>query len=300
MSAVEAAVAVADAYGVHCEDPVVLREAWHVLVHLRPWPVVARVTSGAPGVDPADVERELTVAWHAARAGAPVVPPSDLLPPGPHRHDGHTVVFWRYLVQAGRLDATAAGRGLRTIHDSLADYDGELPRAGRAEEVRAMLRAFAPSDDAEILCELASRELPDGQALHGDAHLFNCIQTTAGPIWHDLETACRGPVNTTSPPSYWKTARTGQIPKPGVPSPHMEASTRSSSIRHSRSTPPGSQLRSWLRSLAAQTPRPPSTGSCGSCDASAARPALHSLDGRAATRQEAAAANTIRDLAFVF
>jgi Ser/Thr protein kinase RdoA (MazF antagonist) len=29
--------------------------------------------------------------------------------------------------------------------------------------------------------------------LHGDAHLFNCIQTTAGPIWHDLETACRGP-----------------------------------------------------------------------------------------------------------
>jgi hypothetical protein len=46
MSAVEAAVAVADAYGVHCEKPVVLREAWHVLVHLWPSPVVARVTSG--------------------------------------------------------------------------------------------------------------------------------------------------------------------------------------------------------------------------------------------------------------
>ena len=56
-----------------------------------------------------------------------------------------------------------------------------------------MLEPFAPSDDAELLCELASRELPEGQALHGDAHLFNCLQTTAGPIWHDLETACRGP-----------------------------------------------------------------------------------------------------------
>jgi Ser/Thr protein kinase RdoA (MazF antagonist) len=91
------------------------------------------------------------------------------------------------------LDATAAGRGLHTIHESLADYDGDLPPAGRTEEVRAMLEPFAPSDDVELLCELASRELPEGQALHGDAHLFNCIQTAAGPIWHDLETACRGP-----------------------------------------------------------------------------------------------------------
>ena len=56
-----------------------------------------------------------------------------------------------------------------------------------------MLAPFAPSDDVELLCELASRELPEGQALHGDAHLFNCIQTATGPVWHDLETACRGP-----------------------------------------------------------------------------------------------------------
>jgi hypothetical protein len=193
MSAVEAAVAVANAFGVRCDKPVVLRQAWHVLVHLSPSPLVARVTSGAPGVDPADVERELSVAMHAARAEAPVVEPSDLLPPGPHRHDGHTIVFWRYLVQTGELDAAAAGARLRVIHDSLADYDGELPRAGRAEEVRAMLAPFRPSDDVELLYELASRELPDGQALHGDAHLQNCIQTGAGPIWHDLETACRGP-----------------------------------------------------------------------------------------------------------
>ncbi|HEV8098627.1 MAG TPA: phosphotransferase [Gaiellaceae bacterium] len=193
LSVLDAAVAVADAYGVHCEKPVVLREAWHVLVHLWPAPVVARVTSGAPGVDPSDVWRELIVASHAARAGAPVVRPSDLLPPGPHRHGGHTLVFWRYLARAGELDATAAGGGLHSIHEALADYDGQLPRAGRAEEVRAMLEPFAPSDDVDLLCELASRELPDGQALHGDAHLFNCIPTAAGPIWHDLETACRGP-----------------------------------------------------------------------------------------------------------
>ena len=193
MSAVDAAVAVADAYGLRSDQPVVLSEAWHVLVHLWPWPVVARVTSGAAGVDPAEVERELTVATHAARAGAPVVQPSDLLPPGPHRRDGHTLVFWRYLVRTGELDPAAAGRGLRRIHDSLVDYEGELPRGGRAAEVRGMLAPFAPSDDVELVCELASSELPEGQALHGDAHLFNCIQTATGPVWHDLETACRGP-----------------------------------------------------------------------------------------------------------
>jgi hypothetical protein len=190
---VDAAVEVAAAHGVRCEQPVVLGQAWHVLVHLAPAPVVARVTSGAPGVNPADVEQELSVARHAAGAGAPVVQPSDLLPPGPHRHRGHTLVFWRYLVRDGAVDAAAAGRGLRALHESLADYDGELPRAGRADEVRAMLEPFPHSDDVELLRELATRELPEGQALHGDAHLFNCIQTRDGPIWHDLETACRGP-----------------------------------------------------------------------------------------------------------
>ena len=193
MNAVDAAVAVAEAHGVRCDKPIVLRESWHVLVHLWPAPVVARVTSGAPGINPDDVEQELRVAQHAARAGAPVVRPSDLLPPGPHHHGGHTLVFWHYLERAGTPDATAAGRGLRTIHDSLADYDGQLPRGGRADEVQAMLEPFAPCDDVDLLCELASRELPEGQALHGDAHLFNCIQTRDGPIWHDLETACRGP-----------------------------------------------------------------------------------------------------------
>ena len=171
----------------------VLRDAWHVLVHLRPLPLVARVTSGAEGVDPDDVVRELDVARHFVAAGAPVVEPSDLLDPGPHEHDGHTLVFWRFLRAEGELDPAAAGRGLRAIHEALLDYEGELGTAGHAQDVGSMLAPFAPSDDVELLCELAARELPSGQALHGDAHLWNCMPTAAGPVWHDLETACRGP-----------------------------------------------------------------------------------------------------------
>ena len=193
MGAVEAAVAVARALGLECEAPVVLRSAWHVLVHLQPLPVVARVTSGAPGVDPGDVVRELDVARHLASAGAPVVLPSDLLDPGPHDWDGHTLVFWRFLDACGELDPVAAGEGLRAIHDALADYQGDLPGPGRGRDVAEMLAPFSRSADVELLCELGAKELPSGQALHGDAHLFNCIATAAGPVWHDLETACRGP-----------------------------------------------------------------------------------------------------------
>jgi hypothetical protein len=125
VSAVVAAVA--RAHGLECGSPVVLRRAWHVLVHLQPLPLVARVTSGAPGVDPQDVVRELDIARYLRRAGAPVVEPSDLLDPGPHELDGHILVFWRYLDSHEEPDPAAAGRGLRTIHEVLSDYQPELP-----------------------------------------------------------------------------------------------------------------------------------------------------------------------------
>lgn len=190
-SAVTAAVAVARAHGVKCDEPIVLRDAWHVLVHLSPAPVVARVSSGAPTMDPDDVARELDVARHAANAGAPVVPPSDLIDPGPHEHDGHTLVFWQYVDQHGEADAAVAGEGLRAIHDALVDYEGELPALHRMDD---LLEELPASADSDLLRELTSVVLPTGQAIHGDAHLYNCMGTAAGPLWHDFETSCRGPV----------------------------------------------------------------------------------------------------------
>ncbi len=196
-SAVAAAVAAARAQGVRCDEPVVLRDAWHVLVHLAPSPIVARASTsldwpGGPSED--DVVRELAVASHAARGGAPVVPPADELDPGPHRRDGHVVVFWRYVESSGELDAAAAGRGLRAIHDALADYDGPLPETAHPADVGEMLDSLEGSPDVELLrAVLSGRPEVDGQALHGDAHLWNCLASADGPLWHDFETACRGP-----------------------------------------------------------------------------------------------------------
>lgn len=193
-SAVRAAVEVAAEHGLRSDDPVVLRDAWHVLVHLRPLPLVARVSSGRPypeGPPEEAVIIELAVASHAARAGAPVVPPSDLLAPGPHRHDGHVVAFWQYVEPKREVEPVAAGEGLREIHEALVDYEGELPFF-HTEDTARIADGLEPSADVEWLRELGLRQ-PAGsslQALHGDAHLANCLP---GPLWHDFETACRGP-----------------------------------------------------------------------------------------------------------
>src|SRR6185437_3954407 len=90
-TAVAAAIAVAREQGVRCEDPVVLRDVWHVLVHLRPSAVVARVSSALPypiGPDPRGVVRELAVAAFCARAGCAVVPPADEVEAVPYEHGG--------------------------------------------------------------------------------------------------------------------------------------------------------------------------------------------------------------------
>jgi Ser/Thr protein kinase RdoA (MazF antagonist) len=196
-SAIAAGLAVARAQGLRCERPVVLRAAWHVLVHLEPLPIVARVSSSLPfpeGPDPDGLVRELAVAAHLAGAGAPVIPPAAEVAPAPHRHDGHIVTFWRYVEPQDPPDPRQAGRGLRTIHEALADFDGALPSMGHPDEKEAMLRALPAGPHVDLLRDVVQRHpTAEGQPLHGDAHLFNCLGSSEGPLWHDFETACRGP-----------------------------------------------------------------------------------------------------------
>jgi Ser/Thr protein kinase RdoA (MazF antagonist) len=104
------------------------------------------------------------------------------------------VTFWRYIEERGEVDARSAGRGLRLIHDALLDYPGVLPVAGHPAETTAMLASVESSPDTELLQSLVVPSFHvAGQALHGDAHLLNCLPSEHGPLWHDFETSCRGP-----------------------------------------------------------------------------------------------------------
>ena len=139
MSAVEAAVAVAAAYGLRCDQPVVLSEAWHVLVHLRPFPVVARVTSGAAGV----IRLTSNGSWPS---------PVTRLPRA--RRSSSRVISFR-LGHIGATDtrsssgATSSGRARSTRSPPAEGSAGSttrlrtttasFPARGRAAEVRAML-----------------------------------------------------------------------------------------------------------------------------------------------------------------
>src|SRR5258708_4723969 len=88
--ALAAGQAVARTHGVSCADARVLRSGSNTLVHLKPSSLVARVmtaTAVLHGDVEAWLESEVAVGVFAAGHGAPIVPPSDLLAPGPYHHD---------------------------------------------------------------------------------------------------------------------------------------------------------------------------------------------------------------------
>ena len=104
------------------------------------------------------------------------------------------MTFWRYVRPDGEIEPGVAGRALRSIHDALLDYEGELPPTGHPGETEATLDSVQSSPQVEVLRAVGSKSTHVGvQALHGDAHLFNCLESAHGPLWHDFETACRGP-----------------------------------------------------------------------------------------------------------
>jgi hypothetical protein len=200
--------AVAAEQGLRLAEPKILRDRGNLLVHLAPAPVVARVATliGTRRVGEDWLRREVAVAGFLARAGAPVVAPSAEIDPGPHTHEGISLSFWDYVEETrAPLDAGEAGRRLRLCHELLAGYDGELERLGTLAEAECWLEELAAegridADSAARLRDEASAArrriealgLPM-QAVHGDAHLDNAINTAAGPLWNDWEDTCLAP-----------------------------------------------------------------------------------------------------------
>ena len=207
--AVAAAVRVARAHGLRVDDPVVLNDGVNLVVHLRPAPVVARVATYLPLLrpDPARHQRrDLQLAAALRSAGAPVLPPADLLPPGPHTEDGFSIAFWQWVeVLPERPTADVAGRTLADLLAALAEVDpgwtGEpldTPLDDLAEFVRTGRQLGADPALVAGVGELTDRLRPlltgPVQPLHGDAHPGNLLRTPAGWVWADLEDTCRGPV----------------------------------------------------------------------------------------------------------
>ena len=207
--ALTVAVAVARGHGLTVTDPVILRDQLNVLVHLRPAPVVARVAGTIARVRPGTTwqRREVAIAGHLARSGAPVVAPSDVLPPGPYEHDGRIISFWQHIEATDEpVDPVAAGLALRECHEALRSFSGSLPVLSGVTEAEALLMKLAAEEALDrvtatkflhriedLHATLRSLRSPI-QPLHGDAHLNNVLNGPDGPLWNDWEDTCVGPL----------------------------------------------------------------------------------------------------------
>jgi len=183
------AVSLARRLGLAFGEAEVIGEGMNVLVHLRPAPVVARVTRLAHLARTADaLAGGVGLARHL---GDRAVPPSELIDPGPHAEGGRYISFWTYRT-AEEATPSEAGAALRAFHDAAQSYRGPLrPFDSRPEALR--IADLVDGEPAEILRDAATRfvvpDLPQ-QALHGDAHFGNVLR---GGVWQDFDDACLGP-----------------------------------------------------------------------------------------------------------
>ena len=207
-SAVSTAMAVARQLGDRVRDAEVLHAGANVVVRLGPVPVVARVAHWTALVrpEPADaLAREVALASWLHVRGVPVVRPSALLPPGPHRTDGHVLTFWAEAAGAvTTLDPEATAQTLAALHEALEQYPGDLPdgpQAFAADAVRGVEVAAAAGllDVGQADAVIADAALADavpagGRPLHGDPHPRNLLTTADDVLWNDFEDAFRGPL----------------------------------------------------------------------------------------------------------
>lgn len=219
--AVQAATGAAEGAGLPVTDPVVLHDAFSVVVRLDPSPVVARV----PVVQPPFAEatqhrrqqRELAVAAWLAEHGHPVVAPSTLLPMAPVQRDGVTMTFWEAVRTAPEHEPyrDAGVESAVRLHAALADYPGDdlglltpmnegmpalltelAPGLLTAEDVHAAHREWEGMQpwltDADALRE----HLPGAtvQPIQGDGPQYNVIESVRGPLFSDFEDVTLGPV----------------------------------------------------------------------------------------------------------
>ena len=215
--ALAAVAALAARKGLATGELEVLSDQVNLLVALPAAGLVARVATTVALVRPAGglghQAREVSVARFLADRGLPVVPPAPGELAGPHREDGLCMSLWQRVPEdpALPLDAAAAGRGLRAIHEALAG--ATLPGIPAFEPLTEVDRLLDLLDDgraaaAADLAKLRAARLAltpiwaafahgPKQILHGDAHLSNCLRTPAGPggfLWNDFEDVVRGPV----------------------------------------------------------------------------------------------------------
>lgn len=192
--------------------PHVLSDAGNLILHLAPYPIVARIAVLASQLDQEQAKKllclELGVARHLHNKGVGVLLPTDLIDAGPHWGGGAWMTFWHYVVPT-KLAPLLPAEGIQLVNGlavGLRDFSEELPKLGvwnkactsalrlRNEgdkRIQDLLTLFFSLDE-----QMRSMELVPS---HGDAHVRNLLPSPQGRLWMDFE-------DVSLMPPYWDLA----------------------------------------------------------------------------------------------
>jgi len=201
---VAASVTLGHRLGLAVEEPVLLRSTNNTVVWLSPSPVVAKVFRAE-----AVAARELAIGLRLANRGAPIVSPAERVGSEVYEVDGWFLTLWRYVPQdeARPRSSKEIAVALHTLHEALASladstalpsYESQLRDAIGALEDPHFAPALAASDRV-LLHEALGAALADLQpvsmvVIHGSPHGMNMLVDAGRPLFIDLETVQRGPV----------------------------------------------------------------------------------------------------------
>jgi len=203
--AMGAAVSTAAALDLRVDDAVVLHNSNKLTLRLLPCDVLARVAPAAEQV----AQFEIELAQRLADSGSPVAALEPRVEPRVHERDGFVVTLWTYYEPATPREVSPAdyADALERLHAGMRRLDVAAPHfTDRVEEAQRLVAsrdhtpALADADREFLGTTLRNLRRVIGerggaeQLLHGEPHPGNLLGTKNGPLFIDLETCCRGPV----------------------------------------------------------------------------------------------------------
>jgi len=205
--AIEAGRATATELGLQVGDVVVIHNSDRVALRLVPSETLARV---APIGDLAGSEFEVEVARRLAEVDdAPVAELAPRVEPRVHVRDGFAVSLWTYYEPLeSKIEPADYADALQRYHAALRQV-GDLDAPHFTDRVALALREVNDREQSpeladadrkllldtlgELSAEISADKAGD-QLLHGEPHEGNLLNTKRGPLFIDLVTCCRGPV----------------------------------------------------------------------------------------------------------
>jgi aminoglycoside phosphotransferase (APT) family kinase protein len=216
--AIDAAWKTVSALGLQVSSTVVVHNSDRIAVRLLPCDVLARI---APASWHEGMEFEVEVARRLAKIDSPVGELDPRVEHGVYLRDGFAITLWTYYESVGdRRDGGAQHLGMFTglgpadyagalvrLHGDLRQIDLAAPHITDrvAEWIEgAETRQLTPDlhdRDRELLSDTLRRvstAINSGdsveQLLHGEPHPGNVLETPKGPLFIDVGTCQRGPV----------------------------------------------------------------------------------------------------------